>query len=321
MTMVPLDGVDAVRLVMECVEGLGGRAEGMARVELMELVRRVMREGIAAVQAAERTVPFEQAAWESVQARAGRRPTTTRDLRHYVRRMLKHTAFAQLPLRAVTVGQCRELLHNAFGHSAHSYRKGRAILHSIFADGQRREWCNANPVARIEVPPVQESPIEPLTNDAVSRLLKVVEQRQFRDMSFSLSLLLYSGVRPAEVERLRPEDVCWEERQVIIRPQRSKTGGGRVVPLRALPGMRAQDCRVPRNWQNRWLALRRAAGFTHWVPDVCRHTFASYHAAHFRNLPELQLEMGHRDLSLLRSRYMAPTTRKEAKVFWNMQGK
>ncbi len=50
-----------------------------------------------------------------------------------------------------------------------------------------------------------------------------------------------------------------------------------------------KDCHVPRNWQNRWLALRRAAGFTHWVPDVCRHTFASYHAAHFRNLPELQL--------------------------------
>ena len=31
------------------------------------------------------------------------------------------------------------------------------------------------------------------------------------------------------------------------------------------------------------------------MPDVCRYTFASYHAAFFRNLPELQLEMGHRD--------------------------
>ena len=130
-------------------------------------------------------------------------------------------------------------------------------------------------------------------------------------MRFSLSLLLYSGVRPAEVERLRPEDVCWEDRQVIIRPQRSKTGGGRVVP-----GMRAQDCCVRRNWQKHWRDLRRAAGFTRWTQDVCRHSFASYHSAHFRNLPELQLEMGHRDLSLLRSRYMAPASRKEARVFW-----
>lgn len=320
MTMEPLDGLDAARLVMECVEGLGSRAEGLPRVELMELVRRVMREGVAAVQSAERTVPFEQAAWESVQARAGRRPTTTRDLRHYVRRMLRNEHFAKLPLRAVTVGQCREMLQAAFGHSAHSYRKARAILHSIFAYGQRREWCGANPVARIEAPQVVEQPIAPLSNEEVCRLRETVEQRRFRDMRFSLSLLLYSGVRPAEVERLRPEDVCWEDRQVIIRPQRSKTGGGRVVPLRALPGMRAQDCCVPRNWQKRWRDLRRAAGFTRWTPDVCRHSFASYHAAHFRNLPELQLEMGHRDLSLLRSRYMAPASRKEARVFWGKQG-
>jgi integrase len=93
-----------------------------------------------------------------------------------------------------------------------------------------------------------------------------------------------------------------------------------VVPLRALPGMRAQDCRVPRNWQKHWRDLRRAAGFTRWTPDVCRHSFASYHAAYFRNLPELQVIMGHRDLSLLRSRYMAPTSRKEARVFWGKQG-
>jgi integrase len=150
----------------------------------------------------------------------------------------------------------------------------------------------------------------------VTKLQSTAALKRFRDMRFSLSLLLYSGVRPAEVERLAPEDVCWEERLVIIRPQKSKTGGGRVVPLRALPGLRQQDCRVPRNWQNRWLALRRAAGFTRWVPDVCRHTFATYHAAYFRNLPELQLEMGHRDVSLLRSRYMSPALRNLAEEFW-----
>ncbi len=318
MKGLPLGGVDAARLVLECVEGLGCRTEGLPRVELMELVRRVMRAGIAAIEQQERTVPLEQAAWASVEARAGRRPTTTRDLRHYVRRLLKVEGFAQLPLRAMTVGQCRELLHKAFGHSAHSYRKGRAILHSIFAYGVRQEWCDSNPVARIEVPPVAERTIEPLSQVEVERLTEAAQGRRFRDMRFSLSLLLYSGVRPAEVERLKAEDVCWEERQVIIRPQKSKTGGGRVVPLRALPGLRRQDCRVPRNWQNRWLALRRAAGFSHWVPDVCRHTFASYHAAHFRNLPELQLEMGHRDLSLLRTRYMMPASRRTAARFWRM---
>ncbi len=310
--------MDAVRLTMECIEGLNTRAAGVSRGELICLLRRVIAAGIAEIQAEERTEIFEKVAWESVEARANRRPTTTRDLRHYVRRMLRVEGVGQMPLRRMTAAQCREILQKAFGQSVHSYRKGRVILHSIFAYGMRREWCDFNPVDRIDNPEVAERSIVPLNEEEVLKLNSMAATRRFRDMRFSLSLLLYSGVRPAEVERISPEDVCWEERQVIIRSRNSKTGGGRVVPLRSLPGLRQQDCHVPPNWQKRWQALRRAAGFTHWVPDVCRHTFATYHAAYFRNLPELQLEMGHRDVSLLRSRYMAPALRKSAKEFWRI---
>ena len=273
--------------------------------------------GVKMLELQENTVDFGSAAWASVEARASRRPTTTRDLRHYVRRMIRVDGFARLPLRAMTTAQCRSMLQAAFGHSAHSYRKARAILHSIFAYGIRREWCDTNPVSRIEAPTVVEKTISPLTQKEVGQLRATVAKPGFADMRFSLSLLLYSGVRPAEVQRLSPEDVCWNEQMVLIRPQKSKTGGGRAVPLRLLPGLRRQDCTVPRNWLSRWRALRRRAGFTRWNPDVCRHTFATYHAAYFRNLPELQLEMGHRDLNLLRSRYMMPASRKAAKVYFD----
>ena len=57
-----------------------------------------------------------------------------------------------------------------------------------------------------------------------------------------------------------------------------------MVPLRKLSHIREEERRIPRNWQQRWHSLRRAAGFRHWVPDICRHSFASYHAAFFRNL-------------------------------------
>ena len=66
---------------------------------------------------------------------------------------------------------------------------------------------------------------------------------------------------------------------------------------------------IPRRWVQRWRALRKAAGWSKetahpWRQDVCRHTFATYYAAHFRNFAALQLEMGHRDSSLLRTRYV-----------------
>ncbi len=195
--------------------------------------------------------------------------------------------------------------------------KGRVILHSIFAYGIRQEWCDSNPVSRIEVPSIKEKPITPLSVQEVSRLRRICETEAHQSMRFSLHLMLYCGIRPTEVKRLKPSDICWEEHQVIIRPQVSKTGGGRAVPLRGLGNLTPHDCAIPRNWERRWQQLRRAAGFTRWVPDVCRHTFASYHAAHFRNLPALQLEMGHRDCSLLRSRYMVPARRSDAAHFCN----
>ena len=268
----------------------------------------------------EHTVSLREAAWASVDARKDLRPTSRRDLRHFVRRILRVEGAADMPLRSMSTADCKRILAAAFGASPSSYRKGRVILSSVFSYGIRQEWADSNPVTRIEVPVVQEKPIEPLTPEEVEKLHEAASRPEFRDMRFSLSLMLYGGIRPTEVSRLQDGDINWEEGHVIIRPRASKTGGGRAVPLRGVRGIRKRERFIPRNWKRKWQALRRAAGFRHWVPDVCRHTFATYHAAMFRNLPELQLEMGHRDTSLLRSRYMVPARRKDAASFWQSAG-
>ncbi len=307
---------DAARLTLEAIETLGELATGTSRPELVTLLRRVIQAGVAAVKAAEHTVSLSEAAWASVEARKDLRPTTHRDLRHFVRRILRVEGAADMPLRSMSTADCKRILAAAFGASPSSYRKGRVILSSVFSYGIRQEWADSNPVTRIEVPAVQEKHIEPLAPEEVERLKATAGRPEFQDMRFSLSLMLYGGIRPTEVSRLQDGDINWVVGQVIIRPCASKTGGGRAVPLRGVRGIRKRDRHIPRNWKRRWQALRRAAGFRHWVPDVCRHTFATYHAAKFRNLPELQLEMGHRDTSLLRSRYMVPASRKDAELFW-----
>lgn len=311
--------VDAARLVMEGVEFLGEMAHGVSRAELVLMLRRVVQAGVEVVRHEELTVSLSEAAWASVEARSDLRATSLRDLRHFVRRILRVEGAAELPLRRISSAQCRSILARAFGKSRSSYVKGRAILHSIFAYGIRREWCSVNPVSHIEVPKVKERFIKPLALDEVRRLLRVAKQPEHQDMLFSLCLLLYGGVRPAEVSRLRAEDVCWEEKRVIIRPQSSKTGGGRMVHLHCMHELKRELCVVPRNWERRWRELRRAAGFPSWVADVCRHTFASYHAAHFRNLAALQLEMGHRSASLLGCRYVVPVPPQLAAWFWRLR--
>ncbi len=317
-----LNATDTARLILECAEELGERANGLRRDELIKLLRRTLREGVAALAASERTVTFAEAAHLSIEARAHRRPTTRRDLRHYVRRMLKVDRVAERPLRQMTGEECRHILRTAFGGSPSSMRKGRAILHSIFAFGIRREWVDSNPVNRVDSPNVREKTITPLTLTQAHRLLDTATHSAHRAMRLSLHLMLYCGLRPTEVQRLSPADINWKEHQIYVRPETSKTGGSRIVPLRCHNLLKKEDRRIPRNWIRRWRNLRRAAGFRqNWAPDTCRHTFASYHAAHFRNLPELQLEMGHRDTSLLRSRYISAVSFGTAKRFWTFSGK
>ena len=313
-----LNPVDAARLALEIQEGLRHRGSRCSRTVLLNRMRRVIQAGLKAIQQEERTVNLKTAAWASIKARESYlRPVSLRDLRYYVRRILRVDGAERLMLRSAKSSDCRRILYSAFGESKNAYVKGRAILHSIFAYGIRCEWCDANPVSRLEVPRVQEKLIEPLTNEDVCKLQAAARGS---DMQLSLNLMLFSGIRPAEVARLSPNDICWKERLVIIRSQTSKTGGGRVVPLRGCQRIPAARRIIPHNWARRWRALRHKAGFSEWVPDVCRHTFATYHAAHFKNLQTLQLEMGHHDLNLLRCRYLRPASSVAARQFWKNVG-
>ncbi len=327
---LPLGGSDTARLVLEAVEEMPELELAAARGknELMQALRRVLREGIAGVRAQEKTVTFRHAAEESLARReaAGRRATTLRDLRHFMRRLLRVPGWAEKPLRGINTSECRGALEKAFAGSAHSFRKGRAILHSIFAYGMRQGWCAVNPVSAVEVPPVEEKEIVPLTVPECQRLVAVAKTPRFRDCLPALGLMLFAGVRPGEVARLRWADVHCEEGILTIAARHSKTGGARRVelcpPLRRMLRRQQADGAVPLcppRWQQRWQSLRRGAGFRHWVPDVLRHTFASYHALTHRNLPSLQLQLGHRDSRLLLTRYLnlRPLRRADMQRFWH----
>ena len=313
---LPLHINDVARLALEATEQLGSITAGMERLEMLQIMRRMIAEGVRAIRDSENTVSFGEAVEKSVAARSHLRPASRRDLRHFTKRMLRIEGTASLPLRRISTDDCRRILSESFSSSAHSYRKGRAILHSIFTYGRRMGWCDANPVDNIEMPRVQEQEIVPLTLREVEKLEQTAEQPEHRAMRTSLHLMLYCGLRPNEVARLRPDDIQLHEKRVLIHPRTSKTGGGRVVPIRKAERLKGARIRIPRNWQNRWLALRRAAGFTHWVPDICRHSFASYHAAHFKDLPLLQLEMGHSTPTLLRSRYLNLPRTRHAQAYW-----
>ena len=304
-----LEAALVAREALECGRGRVRRARECVRLGADEMRKR------------ERTVTFRKAVEAALEEREkkNRRARTVTDFRYYCKRlMVRNPGLAERRVRSITSDDCRAYLQEAYGNSPTQYRKARAIMSGVFSTAIKHDWCDANPVSRVEVPEVVEKPITPLKLDEVARLEETARQAEHRDMQLSLHLMLYCGIRPTEVSRINPEtDIDWEHAQVLVRPTTSKTGGGRVVPLRKADAITVRT--IPHRWKERWHALRHAAGWNQghvWQPDACRHTFATYHAARFRDFPALQMEMGHRDSALLRTRYVMACKTTDAVHFW-----
>lgn len=307
---LPVSEVDIFRLFVEFAEEAG--LVDMDRRAFIDTYRRVIRAGISAIRMAEYTVTFGEAVQASLASRSHRRPSTIADLRSFTGRMMRYGHWADLPLRNITLRQCRAMLEEVFGHSPYVFRKGKTILNSIFAYGKRQGWCTYNPVDSIESPPVFEERIDILSISQIRALVRACEAPDLREMDAAMRLMLWCGIRPGEVRRLRWRDIDVEEGVVYIDAQNSKTGGARVVPLRGgalrlcscVPQQKPDSYIAPRNWNRLWVRLRSRAGLRKWQRDALRHTFASMNLKRFHNLPMLQEEMGHRDSYLLRTRYL-----------------
>ena len=201
------------------------------------------------------------------------------------------------------------------------------MLHGLFEFALKREWCDKNPIKHIERRKIVEREIIPLSYTQAESLLKSAKAPKNSECLPAVGLLLLAGIRPREVRRLKWKDIDLEENLITVRSQCSKTGGVRHVEI--LPALRRilvecqkgeESCICPPNWRRKWKNIREISGFKGvWVQDVLRHTYASYHAKKFRDLPRLQVNMGHRDLSLLCSRYinMRGISNVEAESFFN----
>lgn len=273
-------------------------------------------------------ISFRGAVSLSLAERMDKRERTVKELRYILRRLMKSPrALDRQKLHTITPRQCADALQAHF-RTPRQYAKGRALLHSIFTFGQRNGWCLGNPVAALPKPRIIEREVIPLPWEQIIDLLRASQRPEFSECMAALGLMLWAGIRPAELSRLSWEDIDREEQVIILRAHHTKTGGCRHVTLypvlaawlRRIPLARKGSGMIcPRNWSTLWRDLRRAAGITEWQQDVLRHTFASYHLKHWHDLPRLQAEMGHLSLQLLRTRYlsMRGITKHHARLFWS----
>ena len=276
----------------------------------------------------EKTVTFRRAVQAALEMRQNRRPRTLIDFRYFTKRLMRICPkLADRRVRSIRPEECSAWLNEAF-ESLHQRRKARAILSGVFSTAIRKGWCDSNPIARVEAPQKQEAHIPILKPAEISNLLHTSQTHRNGSCAAAVGMMLYAGIRPNEIARLDWAQVDLKEKAIYIHPLHSKTGGARRVtihkPLMKIlrAHKRADNEKIcPRNWQTRWRELRGAAGWNkdkRWHQDALRHTFASYHLSYFRSFSELQLEMGHRDASLLRTRYVDQRGVHAPARFWSV---
>ena len=308
-TESPLGMAETFRLFIEFAEN--NTTAPTYSAGLVLLLRKILQSALRYLDSTEdERLTFREAALKSLEVRLYRRPSTVKDLRSYINRFLKHADWADRDIRTICQRDCRHLLNTHFSKSGHVFSKAKSILHSIFNYAIRRECCDKNPVYGIDCLPITEEKTNILTLKQINRFMKALKAKDMKCMQAAVRLMLWCGIRPGEVQRLRWKDVDFRENVVYIDGQTSKTGGARAVPLRGSALHLKQfmgnlnDYIAPRNWTRIWERLRRRVGMRKWQKDAMRHTFASMHLKRFHNIYLLQEEMGHRDSMLLRTRYL-----------------
>ena len=317
--------LDAARLVKELIE--------LGRTKKLNQLRRIFRIGVDAFSREHRTPTFCAAFTHFLSAKSHLRARSLCDYRQMYGAILKKfpELFSQ-KIHTFTSPKCGEILENVFQTSRQRH-KARAILHSFFGYCLRHGWCAENPVAATDSPILKEREITPLSLAEIAAIFRAARGLGLGACVPAIALMLFAGIRPREVERLCWGDIDWEEKVISILPTHSKTGGSRHVNifpvLEKILRERRRDFSdpiCPPNWRRKWKRIRRAAGWSFpekpWQQDVLRHTFASYHLKFFKNLPQLQCEMGHASLRLLRTRYlsMRGVTLAAAETFWRGEG-
>lgn len=256
------------------------------------------------------------------------RPDSLRDIRYLGRRLLRTCPeMAKRDFASISLSDCEQWLEETFTTPS-QFNKGRTLMHALFHFACCREWCSRNPVHYLTKKRLIEQEIKPLSIQQSHNLITQSKVQHHGACAPATAILLWAGLRPTELKRLRWRDIDLEEKIITIRPECSKTGGTRQVDIcRALHNFLKAYAKTeneyiaPSNWRNKWKSIRDAAGFKgRWVQDVLRHTYASYHAKRYKNMPLLQLNMGHRDHSLLRARYvnMQGINRKDAERFFGI---
>jgi integrase len=184
----------------------------------------------------------------------------------------------------------------------------------------RRGYATDNPAEKTDKAKEPTADIGILTVTQAARLLESATP----DILPYIAIGLFAGLRRAEIERLDWSEVDFDSGHIEVTAGKSKTASRRLVtmqpnlrewlmPLRKLKGRVMSE-----EFRQQFDQARLVAGIGEWPDNALRHSFASYHMAHFKNAASTALELGHHDSRVTFGHYRELVKPKEAERYWQI---
>jgi integrase len=196
----------------------------------------------------------------------------------------------------------------------------RRVLIGMFNYAVRCGYATSNPAADAAKAKVVGKAPGILTINETGRLLESASP----ELLSYLAIGAFAGLRRAELERLDWSDVHFDSDLIEVTAAKAKTARRRFVKMQPnlqawlLPLRKRSGKIAPLNLRKTFEKARATAGIMEWPDNALRHSFASYHLAHFKDSAALALEMGHTDSSMIFEHYRELVRPREAERYWNI---
>jgi integrase len=208
------------------------------------------------------------------------------------------------------------------------WRNGFRTLRAVFGDQVKSGTIKTNPCANVHQPRVKrENEVviyTPAQIRAIFDACKVYQDgisRNCSDCVAAFAILIFAGVRPAELTRLTWDNVSGD--YIRMGGTITKTGKTRNVhisdTLRAwldtVPSEKREGQIIPNDWRRKSARVRKNAGIDgHDLQDAARHTYGSFTVA-LEGIDYVRATMGHGHTATFETHYHNALTITQAREY------
>ncbi|MGB6223018.1 tyrosine-type recombinase/integrase [Haloferula sp.] len=200
-----------------------------------------------------------------------------------------------------------------------SLKTHRRIFSVFFHWAERHHYCLEDPCRRLDKLPQDLSQISILSLAEVRKLLSSAIQYQDGVSAAVVAIGLFAGLRPSEIEDLKPEDVTTDRIRVSGGKLRRKLK--RTVPVSPVLSAWLEKypfSGLPQGWDYKMKVLKKGTGAKNWVQDIIRHTSISFQTERDKNEALTAYNCG-TSIQMMNRHYRdSVDDEKLVKEFWNL---